>query len=70
MNQQFYEATEIVPMGEIPDTVRAEITGKTEAEADEILAQVKSIMVGLNYRLVKHICNHLEGMPCVSQEIQ
>ncbi len=67
MSQQFYEANEIVPMNEIPDTIRAEITGKTEAEADEILAQVKSVMVGLNYRLVKHTCRHSEGLGCIEE---
>ena len=69
MSQQFYDATEIVSMGETPDTIRAEITGKTEAEAAEILAQVKSIMVGLNYRLILHTCNHESGGACVETEV-
>ena len=69
MNQQFYEANERVSMGETPDTIRAEITGKTQVEADEILAQVKSIMVGLNYRLVLHTCLHESGGACITEEL-
>ena len=67
--QLFYEATEIVPEGETPDTVHAEITGKTEAEAAEILAVVKAIMADKTYRLVKHTCLHLEGQGCIAEEL-
>ena len=68
MSQIFYEANEIVPIGEAEaDFIRAEITGKTQVEADEILAQVKSIMVGLNYRLTNHTCCHLEGLGCIEE---
>ena len=67
MSQTFLEANEIVPMNEIPDTIRAEITGKTDAEIAEIKQTIIDIMAGLNYRLVKHTCRHLEGLGCIEE---
>ncbi len=62
----YLEATETLPLTslEAADFIRADITSKTDAEVEAIKSDIKDIMVGLNYQLVRHICRHDEGEPC------
>ena len=66
----YYEAHENVDDFEIsPEFIRIDITDMTESEKDAVLADIKSIMSGKDYRLEYHQCGHDEGKSCITKDI-
>ena len=68
----FLEAYEIITLddiGEEVESIRADITDKSEAEREFIKNDIKDIMLGIPCRLIKHHCGHDEGKACWTELI-
>lgn len=69
MSRIYLEAVEVVTDETTePEFIRADITGKTDTEIEAIKTDIKDIMAGMNYRLMRHICRHDEGSTCRMEE--
>mgnify|MGYP001615464619 CR=1 FL=1 len=67
--RNYIDATELITgMGEA-ERIRADVTGKTDTEVQEIITLVREVMSGRNYRLTKHLCGHNEDKSCVVEKI-
>ena len=65
----YIEAQGMAVEGTEPEFIRADITGKTQAEADAILEDIRAIMEGINCTLSRHFCLHDEGGACWTEGI-
>lgn len=66
----YYDASEIVSMGETGEFIRADITDMTDSEKADTLLAIKDVMSGKEYSLTEHHCYHDGGgKPCEMKEI-
>ena len=65
----YLEASELVVEPVEPEFIRIDITDKTEAEIEAIQLDIKAIMEGKQYQLVKHQCHHDTGELCEADNI-
>lgn len=64
--REYLEAVELLAEGAVeePEFIRADITGKTEAEITSIQSDIEDVMTDRDYTLQRHYCGHDEGLPC------
>ena len=65
----YIEAQGMAVEGTEPEFIRADITGKSAAEADAILEDIRAIMEGKSCTLSRHFCYHDEGKPCLMEAL-
>ena len=64
----YYEAHDIVAEGEEAEFIRADITGMTDAEKEEVKKAIQDVMNGKKYVLLHHTCGHDESRGCTMEK--
>jgi len=54
----YYEANEIVGIGEEAEFIRADITNMNDKEKEDTLQAIKDVMAGKKCTLQEHECDH------------
>lgn len=65
----YLESLEQVAWGQEAEFVRLDVTGKSQAEQDAILTQLKDFMTGLTCVFTRHYCYHDIKGSCTSEEL-